>query len=133
MRPETLARALVEAWMETGLSRDEWKQLSVTLHTSASKHMAGAYRDSANQWLVSKGVMTRIKQQHTVRKAASSGGGGGWCSPHWNGRHGKRLHAGIGLGPQRSGWHGQHILGTRLSVCAIGLLPWLRHACHTRQ
>lgn len=81
VRPETLARALVEAWMETGLSRDEWKQLSVTLHTSASKHMAVAYRDT-NQWLVSKGVMTRIKQQHTVRKATSSGSGGPGGAAH---------------------------------------------------
>lgn len=81
VRPETLARALVEAWMETGLSRDEWKQLSVTLHTSASKHMAVAYRDT-NQWLVSKGVMTRIKQQHTVRKATSSGSGGSGGAAH---------------------------------------------------
>ncbi len=77
VRPETLARSLVEAWMESGLSQDQWKQLSTTLHASAGKHMAAAYRDT-NQWLASKGVMTRVTPPN-VRKATSVGNvsGGG--------------------------------------------------------
>ena len=39
VRPETLARALVEAWMGAGLTRDQWKHQSTTLHGLSLIHI----------------------------------------------------------------------------------------------
>lgn len=71
VRPETVARAVVDAWMGVELTRDQWRMLAGPIHTAVSKGMAETYRQT-NLWLVAKGVMAKIKQQHVVRKAVSS-------------------------------------------------------------
>lgn len=71
VRPETLAKVLLDEWVHAGLSRDTWKLLTVVLHASCSEKLKDAYEE-ANRFLITNGVMPEIELKHSVRKAPSS-------------------------------------------------------------
>lgn len=75
VRPETLAKIILDEWVHAGLSRDTWKMLTGVVHPSCSKKLTEAYQE-ANRFLVTNGVMPEIELKHAVRKAPSSGTAG---------------------------------------------------------
>ncbi len=95
VRPDTVARILVDAWVNAGLSRDHWKTLTPLLHSQFAQELVPVYRD-ANQFLVTNGIMPKITLQHAVRKAAQGGSSGG---PGHSGRTGTNT-GGMSQGPQ---------------------------------
>ena len=76
VRPETLAKVILDEWVHAGLSRDTWKMLAGVVHPSCGKKLAEAYQE-ANRFLVANGVMPEIELKHAVRKAPSAAAGPG--------------------------------------------------------
>lgn len=96
VRPESLARVIVEAWIQAGFSRELWKQLADQLHSLLSKQLVPVYRE-ANRFLVSSGVMPKISLQHAVKKASLGAAGSGTGSGSGSGA------SGAGNGPSVQG------------------------------
>ena len=68
VRPESLARIVLDEWIKAGLSRDLWKQLADVMARSAAVKLQTAYEE-ANRFLVTNGVMPDINLKGAVRKA----------------------------------------------------------------
>lgn len=73
VRPETVARIVLDEWVHAGLSRDTWQQLSGELYGNLASKMVDVYRE-ANRFLVTNGVMPDIDLKNAVRKAPSGPG-----------------------------------------------------------
>jgi hypothetical protein len=71
VRPEALARVIVEEWLQAGLGRDMWRLLQGHLHETLSGQLHEVYHE-ANRFLVGNGVMAEIDLRPLVRKAPSS-------------------------------------------------------------
>ena len=90
LRPETLARLLVDQWLAAGLSRTLWARVQDTVRQQLVGVVVKAYED-ANAFLVSQGVMPEIDLKSFVRRTGSSSGGGATgpatlpASPHAGG------------------------------------------------
>ena len=74
LRPETLAKLLVDQWLAVGLSRALWARVQDTVQQLLVGVVVKAYED-ANAFLVSKGVMEEIDLKNFVRRTGASGGG----------------------------------------------------------
>lgn len=69
--PDVVARILVDQWLDTQMTREGWALIQDALAPVLSKHMLAAYK-SANEFLVSSGVMKEIDLQALVRRAPGS-------------------------------------------------------------
>ena len=69
VRPETLAKIILDEWVHAGLSRDTWKLLTALIFTQCGQKVKQAYEE-ANRFLVTNGVLPEIELKHTVRKAS---------------------------------------------------------------
>ncbi|MDP9970796.1 hypothetical protein J2W39_002029 [Variovorax paradoxus] len=76
LRPETLARLLVDQWLAAGLSRALWARVQDTVQQQLVGVVVKAYED-ANAFLVSQGVMPEIDLKSFVRRTGSSSTTGG--------------------------------------------------------
>jgi len=75
LKPEFLAKLLVEQWLAAGMSRQLWTQVQSLLHVQLGEAALRAYKD-ANAFLVEHGVMPEIDLKRLVRRpgaAAASG------------------------------------------------------------
>jgi len=76
LRPETLAKLLVDQWLAAGLSRSLWARVQETVQQQLVGVVAKAYED-ANAFLIAKGVMPEIDLKSFVRRTGSGGSAGG--------------------------------------------------------
>lgn len=79
LKPETLARLLVEQWLAAGLSRELWSRVQDTVQQQLLDVVVKAY-ENANAYLVANGVMQEIDLKSFVRRTGDAGGGGGASS-----------------------------------------------------
>lgn len=80
MRPETVARLLVEEWGHAELGREQWQLMQGTLHKSLTEVLKAAYEDN-NRFLVQQGVLPVIPSKSLMRKPIMGAGGVG-VPPH---------------------------------------------------
>lgn len=80
LRPESLAKLLVDQWLAAGLSRTLWARVQDTVQQHLVGVVAKAYED-ANAFLISKGVMPEIDLKSFVRRTGASGSGAGGGGP----------------------------------------------------
>jgi uncharacterized membrane protein YgcG len=73
LRPETLAKLLVDQWLAAGLSRALWASVQDTVQQQLVGVVVKAYED-ANAFLVSRGVMPEIDLKSFVRRTGASSG-----------------------------------------------------------
>ncbi|WP_309954192.1 MULTISPECIES: DUF1631 family protein [Variovorax] len=73
LKPETLAKLLVDQWLAAGLSRALWARVQDTVQQHLVGVVVKAYED-ANAFLISKGVMPEIDLKSFVRRTGGSGG-----------------------------------------------------------
>jgi hypothetical protein len=73
LRPETLAKLLVDQWLAAGLSRMLWARVQDTVQQQLVGVVVKAYED-ANAFLVSRGVMPEIDLKSFVRRTGASSG-----------------------------------------------------------
>jgi len=84
LKPEALARVLVEQWLAMGLTRGLWTRTQDVIERHVVEASAKAYAD-ANGYLVAKGVMPEIDLKSFVKRTASGSsgtmplGGGGFA------------------------------------------------------
>ncbi|KAF1072519.1 DUF1631 family protein [Variovorax sp.] len=75
LKPETLAKLLVEQWLAAGLSRQLWTRVQDTVQAQLVDVVAKAYED-ANTHLVAHGVMPEIDLKSFVRRTGGAASGG---------------------------------------------------------
>ncbi|MDN6883194.1 DUF1631 family protein [Variovorax sp. CAN2819] len=95
LKPETLAKLLVEQWLAAGLSRGLWTRVQDTVQQGLVDVIVKAY-ESANAYLIANGVMQEIDLKSFVRRTGNAGGGSGGGS------------GGSGAAPMDSGMSGIH-------------------------
>jgi hypothetical protein len=64
-------QAVVDAWLNTGLTRLDWQLSQAVLHSTLARLVAAGYAE-ANRFLLQRGVMPEIDLRDLVRKAARS-------------------------------------------------------------
>ncbi|MEO5737845.1 MAG: DUF1631 family protein [Variovorax sp.] len=67
LRPEALAKMLVEQWLAAGLSRQLWTKLQDVVHQRLLEVVVAAYKE-ANAFLIGKGVMPEIDLKSFVKR-----------------------------------------------------------------
>ncbi|MGJ7495030.1 DUF1631 family protein [Variovorax sp. RT4R15] len=67
LRPEALAKMLVEQWLAAGLSRQLWTKVQDVVHQRLLEVVVSAYKE-ANAFLISKGVMPEIDLKSFVKR-----------------------------------------------------------------
>ncbi|WP_218509562.1 DUF1631 family protein [Variovorax sp. dw_308] len=99
LRPESLAKMLVEQWLAAGLSRQLWTKVQEVVHTRLLEVVVSAYHD-ANAFLISKGVMPEIDLKNFVKRtgAATNSGALGGSFAHEAGSHAHTGGGGFGGG-----------------------------------
>ncbi|MDM0091076.1 MULTISPECIES: DUF1631 family protein [unclassified Variovorax] len=89
LKPEALARIMVEQWLAAGLTRVLWTRVQDVIERGVLEATAKAYTD-ANRHLVQQGVMPEIDLKSFVRRTASGHSGvmplGGGHAPSGAGR-----------------------------------------------
>ncbi len=75
LKPETLAKLLVEQWLAAGLSRGLWTRVQDTVQQGLVEVVVKAYQ-SANAFLIANGVMEEIDLKSFVRRTGSAGAAG---------------------------------------------------------
>jgi Protein of unknown function (DUF1631) len=75
LKPETLAKLLVEQWLAAGLSRELWSRVQDTVQQQLLDVVVKAY-EGANAFLIANGVMQEIDLKSFVRRTGNAGGGG---------------------------------------------------------
>ncbi|NVM89159.1 hypothetical protein FHT32_002814 [Variovorax sp. SG517] len=76
LKPETLAKLLVEQWLAVGLSRGLWTRVQDTVQQGLVDVIVKAY-ENANAYLIANGVMPEIDLKSFVRRTGNAGGAGG--------------------------------------------------------
>ncbi|MFM9924071.1 DUF1631 family protein [Variovorax sp. H27-G14] len=76
LKPETLAKLLVEQWLAAGLSRGLWTRVQDVVQQGLVEVVAKAYQ-GANAFLIANGVMEEIDLKSFVRRTGSASGTGG--------------------------------------------------------
>jgi hypothetical protein len=84
LKPETLAKLLVEQWLAAGLSRGLWSRVQDTVQQGLVEVVAKAYQ-GANAFLIANGVMEEIDLKSFVRRTGNAGGSGGNAGNAGNG------------------------------------------------
>ncbi|MDI3382011.1 DUF1631 family protein [Xenophilus aerolatus] len=74
LKPEVLAKLLVDQWLAAGMSRQLWAQVQSLLHAQLGEAAVTAYKE-ANAFLIAKGVMPEIDLKRLVRKPAGGPSG----------------------------------------------------------
>lgn len=76
LRPETLARVLVDQWLAAGLERALWARVQDTVQQHLVEVVVKAYED-ANAFLIASGVMPEIDLKSFVRRTGAPGAAAG--------------------------------------------------------
>ncbi|MGJ7519427.1 DUF1631 family protein [Variovorax sp. LT1P1] len=116
LRPEALAKVLVEQWLAVGLTRLLWTRVQDVIERRIVEAAADAYK-AANAYLIDKGVMPEIDLKSFVKRTGGSssgamplGGGGGGGGNGGVFQHGQvatgTQHFAPGMG-QGGGMHGR--------------------------
>ena len=71
LRPEVLARHMMEQWTATGLSRDTWTATQEVIENRIAGHLLEGYH-AANEFLVRQGVMAEIDLRPLVKRTPTS-------------------------------------------------------------
>ncbi|MEJ8821793.1 DUF1631 family protein [Variovorax humicola] len=128
LRPESLAKMLVEQWLAAGLSRQLWNKVQDVVHTRLLEVVVGAYHD-ANAFLISKGVMPEIDLKHFVKRtgAVTNSGALGGSFAHEASAHPPTGGGGYGAG-SAGGFGGGYAGGFGVppgsfAPAAIGVMP----------
>jgi len=74
LRPEALAKVLVEQWLAVGLTRLLWTRVQDVIERHIVDATAEAYK-AANTYLIEKGVMPEIDLKSFVKRTGASGSG----------------------------------------------------------
>jgi Protein of unknown function (DUF1631) len=74
LKPEALAKVLVDKWLAVGLSRDLWSKVQDQVQAHMVDAVVKAYKD-ANAFLVEKDVMAEIDLKSFVRRTGSVNSG----------------------------------------------------------
>ncbi|MFP8781201.1 DUF1631 family protein [Hydrogenophaga sp. RWCD_12] len=74
--PDVVARILVDQWLDVQMTREGWALVQDSLSPVLAKTMHAAYK-SANEFLISSGVLKEIDLQALVRRAPGSRSAGG--------------------------------------------------------
>lgn len=74
LKPETLAKLLVEQWLAAGLSRGLWTRVQDTVQQGLVEVVVKAYQN-ANAFLIANGVMEEIDLKSFVRRTGNAGSG----------------------------------------------------------
>ena len=72
LRPDVLAKLLVEQWIGAGLSRQAWIQVQDAVQPPLTASFVKAYQD-ANAFLIAQGVMPEIDLKNFVKRTGGSG------------------------------------------------------------
>ncbi|WP_431101426.1 DUF1631 family protein [Roseateles noduli] len=72
LRAQVLARLVLDAWFEAGLSSSVWQMLQRWLHHEFSQLLNEAYHE-ANHWLIQQGVMPEVDLRPFIRRNAPAG------------------------------------------------------------
>ena len=67
LRPETLARQMLEQWTSAGLSRNTWIATQDVIKNRMAEHLLEAYH-ATNEFLVQQGVMAEIDLRPLVKR-----------------------------------------------------------------
>ncbi|MDP9601900.1 UNVERIFIED_ORG: hypothetical protein J2W38_001686 [Variovorax paradoxus] len=100
LKPETLAKLLVEQWLAVGLSRGLWTRVQDTVQQGLVDVIVKAY-ESANAYLIANGVMQEIDLKSFVRRTGNAGGGAG-ASGAGGGSGAAPVDSGVSGGPQNN-------------------------------
>ncbi|SEK70342.1 Protein of unknown function [Variovorax sp. YR750] len=103
LKPETLAKLLVEQWLAVGLSRGLWTRVQDTVQQGLVDVIVKAY-ESANAYLIANGVMQEIDLKSFVRRTGNAGGGAGGsgASGAGGGSGAAPVDSGVSGGPQNN-------------------------------
>ncbi|MBB3194531.1 DUF1631 family protein [Roseateles terrae] len=71
LRGQVLARLVLDAWFEAGLTSSVWQMLQRPLHQELSQLLSEAYHD-ANHLLLQQGVMPEVDLRPLIRRNASA-------------------------------------------------------------
>lgn len=71
LKPDTLAKLLVEQWLAAGLSRGLWTRVQDTVHQGLVEVVVKAYQ-GANAFLIANGVMEEIDLKSFVRRTGNA-------------------------------------------------------------
>ncbi|HEX7865548.1 MAG TPA: DUF1631 family protein [Variovorax sp.] len=99
LKPETLAKLLVEQWLAAGLSRGLWARVQDTVQQGLVEVVVKAY-ESANAYLIANGVMQEIDLKSFVRRTGGAGGSSGGGGGGGGGSGAAPVDSGISGGPQ---------------------------------
>ncbi|SFP80834.1 DUF1631 family protein [Variovorax sp. 770b2] len=83
LKPETLAKLLVEQWLAAGLGRELWSRVQDTVQQQLLDVVVKAY-EGANAFLIANGVMQEIDLKSFVRRTGNAGNAGGGNSGGFN-------------------------------------------------
>lgn len=72
LKPEALARTLVDQWLAAGLSRETWARVQDVVQQRMVDVVVAAYKD-ANAFLIERGVMPEIDLKSFVKRTGSVG------------------------------------------------------------
>ena len=75
LRPESLATALVDEWVDLGLAREVWPLVQDKVQAFLSEHLPAAYKE-VNALLISRNVMKEIDLRNMVKRTPGGGGVG---------------------------------------------------------
>ncbi|GAA0759371.1 DUF1631 domain-containing protein [Ideonella azotifigens] len=67
-RPQVVARGMLKAWLEAGLTLESWRMLENVLHKACSEHVEKAFH-ATNQWLIERGVLPRVDLRPFIRRS----------------------------------------------------------------
>ncbi|MDM0036029.1 DUF1631 family protein [Variovorax sp. J22P271] len=98
LKPEALAKVLVDQWLATGLSRGLWTKVQEQVQQHMVDPVVKAYKD-ANAFLVGKDVMPEIDLKSFVRRTGSVGSGNAPLGGSFAG--GAAASASMGIGQTR--------------------------------
>lgn len=73
LRAQVLARLVLDAWFEAGLSSSVWQMLQRWLHHEFAQLLNEAYHE-ANHWLIQQGVMPEVDLRPFIRRNAPASG-----------------------------------------------------------
>ena len=85
LRPEVLAKLLIEQWVAVKLPRTTWAMVQDIVQIRLSEHLLVAYH-AANEFLVQNGVMADIDLRQLVKRTPSAAAGRGDVMPPVSGR-----------------------------------------------
>ncbi|OUL99544.1 DUF1631 family protein [Variovorax sp. JS1663] len=74
LKPEALARTLVDQWLAAGLSRESWNRVQEVVQQRLVDVVVQAYKD-ANAFLIERGVMPEIDLKSFVKRTGSANSG----------------------------------------------------------